>query len=72
MNWELTEGEFNMKKLRVILAVAMLASLVLSAYVAPAPAPAVEAGGEIAVIVKTGNSGFWKMFRPVLLPLRKS
>jgi ribose transport system substrate-binding protein len=49
-----------MKKLRVLLAVAMLASLVLSAYVAPAPAPAVEPGGEIAVIVKTGNSSFWQ------------
>jgi ribose transport system substrate-binding protein len=60
LNWELAEGEYFMKKLRVLLAVAMLASLVLSAYVVPAPVPAVEAGGEIAVIVKTGNSSFWQ------------
>lgn len=48
-----------MKKLRLFLAIAMLASLAISAYGAPAPT-AVEAGGEIAVIVKTGNSSFWQ------------
>lgn len=48
-----------MKELRLFLAIAVLASLAISAFGAPAPAP-VEAGGEIAVIVKTGNSSFWQ------------
>jgi ribose transport system substrate-binding protein len=51
------------KQLFVLVSILVVASIILTGCggaAAPAAAPATAAGGEIAVIVKTGNSSFWQ------------